>query len=117
GGAAGAEQPAKSSGRQERGRAERSGDPGAAPRGGGRPNPSGAGFREVRLNVGVRDGVDGEFVAQWLGSRLGLAAGDLGEVRVRERATFIDVPAGRVADAVAALTGLRFGGRDVVAAG
>ena len=70
---------------------------------------------EVYLNVGARDGVEGEFVAQWLQSRLGIRAADLGPMRVRDRSTFIAVPADRTADAIAALTGLRFGGRDVVA--
>lgn len=103
-------------GRQKR----RDSVPPAAPEGrggdreGGR-EPVGEGMREVYLNVGARDGVEPEFISQWLQSRLGMRAGEFGPVRVRDRSTFVDVPAERAADAICALTGLRFGGRDVIA--
>jgi ATP-dependent RNA helicase DeaD len=72
-------------------------------------------LRHVVLNVGVGDGVDGDFLGQWLQGRLALRASDFGAVRVRDRSTWIAVPADRVADAIGALNGLRFGGREVVA--
>jgi ATP-dependent RNA helicase DeaD len=70
-------------------------------------------LRHVVLNVGVGDGVDGDFLGQWLQGRLALRSSDFGAVRVRDRSTWIAVPADRVADAIGALNGLRFGGREV----
>ena len=70
-------------------------------------------LRHVVLNVGVGDGVDGDFLAQWLQGRLALRSSDFGAVRVRDRSTWIAVPADRVGDAIGALNGLRFGSREV----
>lgn len=78
-----------------------------------RCTPGGGELRPVLLNVGSRDGVDRDFLEQWLQGRLALRASDLGPVRVRDRSTTVLVPADRVADAIGALSGLRFGGREV----
>lgn len=80
-----------------------------------RRTPGGKELRPVLLNVGSHDGVDGDFLGQWLQGRLALRASDLGPVRVRERSTTVLVPVDRVADAIGALSGLRFGGREVQA--
>jgi ATP-dependent RNA helicase DeaD len=73
------------------------------------------GRRLLQLNVGAEDGVDGDFLAQWLRARLGLASGEIAPVEVRGHDTLLGVPSGRIEEAGAALGGLRFGGRDVVA--
>ncbi|MBN1771587.1 MAG: DEAD/DEAH box helicase [Deltaproteobacteria bacterium] len=72
-------------------------------------------LRPVLLNVGSYDGVDGDFLGQWLQGRLALRASELGPVRVRDRSATVSVPSDRVADAIGALSGLRFGGREVQA--
>jgi hypothetical protein len=76
---------------------------------------SGKELRSVLLNVGSYDGVDGDFLSQWLQGRLALRSSELGPVRVRERSTTVSVPSDRVGDAIGALSGLRFGGREVQA--
>jgi ATP-dependent RNA helicase DeaD len=76
---------------------------------------SGKELRPVLLNVGRYDGVDGDFLGQWLQGRLALRSSELGPVRVRDRSTTVLVPSDRVADTIGALSGLRFGGREVQA--
>jgi ATP-dependent RNA helicase DeaD len=68
-------------------------------------------LRTIFLNVGVADGVDGDFLGQWLQGRLALRASEFGPVKVRDRSTVVAIPVDRIADAVGALSGLRFGGR------
>ena len=70
-------------------------------------------MRNLFLTVGSADGVDGDFLSQWLQGRLALRSSDFGPVKVRDRSTVVGVPADRVADAIGALSGLRFGGRTV----
>jgi ATP-dependent RNA helicase DeaD len=68
-------------------------------------------LRTIFLNVGAADGVDGDFLGQWLQGRLALRASEFGPVKVRDRSTVVAIPVDRIADAVGALSGLRFGGR------
>ena len=70
-------------------------------------------MRNLFLTVGSSDGVDGDFLGQWLQGRLALRSSDFGPVQVRDRSTVVCVPVGRVNDAIGALSGLRFGGREV----
>ena len=67
----------------------------------------------TRCHHGSRDGVDGDFLGQWLQGRLALRSSDFGPVKVRDRSTVVTVPVDRIADAIGALSGLRFGGREV----
>ncbi len=72
------------------------------------------GFAQVFVNVGRRDGArPGDFERLLEGG--GLAPGDTGRIRVRERNTFVSVRKGVVDLAVAAFTGQVIGGRQVIA--
>jgi len=72
------------------------------------------GFAQVFVNVGRRDGARaGDFERLLEGG--GLALGDRGRIRVRERNTFVSVRKESIGLAVAAFEGKVIGGRQVIA--
>jgi ATP-dependent RNA helicase DeaD len=73
-----------------------------------------AGFAQVFVNVGRRDGArPGDFERMLAGG--GLARGDTGRIRVRERNTFVSVRKEVIDAAVAAFAGQVIGGRAIIA--
>src|SRR5262249_309521 len=88
----------------------RSTDPNAA----GRTGESDAGFVQLFVNVGRREGVlASDLQALWM--RRGLTGSDVGRIRVRDRMSFVSVKKAAFDEAVSALSGQVLGGRTVVA--
>jgi ATP-dependent RNA helicase DeaD len=58
------------------------------------------------LNVGKRDGLEGQDVSTLLASAAQLGTDDIGRIRIKERHTFVGVPSERTEFVISALTGL-----------
>jgi hypothetical protein len=58
------------------------------------------------LNVGKRDGLEGQDVSALLSSAAQLGTDDIGRVRIKERHTFVSVPSERTEFVISALSGL-----------
>jgi ATP-dependent RNA helicase DeaD len=58
------------------------------------------------LNVGKRDGLEGQDVSTLLASAAQLESDDIGRVRIKERHTFVSVPSERTDFVISALSGL-----------
>jgi hypothetical protein len=68
---------------------------------------------ELELSCGADDGVEADYLAQWLQSRLAMRVSELGPIRVHERRTIVTVPRERAGEASMMLSGLAFGDRKV----
>ncbi len=78
------------------------------------PKRSATDFLELFVNVGKREGVRPDDLQRLL-SEKGLSSDEIGQVRVRERMSYLNVAAGAFERAVAALSGQVLGGRTIVA--
>ncbi len=78
------------------------------------PTDDGAGFVQLFVNVGKRDGVRAADLQKLLSDR-GVVIDAMAGIRIRDRMTFVRVPKELFDDAVAALSGQVLGGRTVVA--
>jgi ATP-dependent RNA helicase DeaD len=58
------------------------------------------------LNVGKRDGLEGQDVSALLSSAAQLESDDIGRIRIKERHTFVGVPSERAEFVISALSGL-----------
>ena len=68
---------------------------------------------ELRLSCGSDDGVESDFLAQWLQSRLAMRVSELGPIEIGRSRTVITVPRERADEASLVLGGLTFGTRKV----
>jgi ATP-dependent RNA helicase DeaD len=95
----------------------------AAPAAPGEPNEQSdaraaedeAGFAQIFLNIGKRDGTKPSELQRILTDLGGIARVDTGRIRIRDRITFVSVKKELVEKAVAALAGQIVGGRSIVA--
>jgi ATP-dependent RNA helicase DeaD len=78
------------------------------------PSREAPGFLELFVNIGRREGVHTADLQQLLTGK-GIAEGDMGGIRVRDRMTFISVKKEALERVTAALAGQIIGGRTVVA--
>ncbi|MBI5162092.1 MAG: DbpA RNA binding domain-containing protein [Micrococcales bacterium] len=65
------------------------------------------------VNVGRRDGVRAAELARIVRERTGLADGDIGKVRVRQRHTFVGIRTDRLEHAMSTLAGTPWGDRTI----
>ncbi len=68
---------------------------------------------ELRLSCGSDDGVEADFLVQWLQSRLAMRISELGPIKIDRGRTVITVPKERADEARMILGGLTFGARKV----
>ena len=68
-------------------------------------------FTNVFLNVGRRDGLRTEDVQRLLADKAGLAEGDIGHIRLRDRITFVGIRREQCERAIKALVGTPVGER------
>ena len=75
--------------------------------------PDDPSFTNVFLNVGRRDGLRVEDVQRLLVEKAGLAEGDIGHVRLRDRITFVGIRKEHSERAIQAIVGVVVGDRTV----
>jgi ATP-dependent RNA helicase DeaD len=79
------------------------------------PEPSDAAFAQIFVNVGRRDGARAEDFQKLLEEGGGIPHAETGQIRVRDRMTFVSVRREHLDRAIAAFSGQVIGGRNVVA--
>jgi hypothetical protein len=81
----------------------------------GRPAPNDPSLSNIFLNVGRRDGVNPEELQKLLADAGGIPQSETGNIRVRDRITFVTVKKELADRAIQTLAGQVIGGRTVVA--
>ncbi|MBX3185440.1 MAG: DEAD/DEAH box helicase [Labilithrix sp.] len=109
--------PPSAAGRSEGARPRDAGRPRREPRGRTRDDeaPTDPSLANIFLNVGRRDGVSPEALQRLLAESAGIPESETGNIRVRDRITFVTVRKELAERAIRALAGQVVGGRTVVA--
>ena len=77
------------------------------------PNTDGSGFTQLFVSIGRSRRVFARELTELFVSRLHLEAGEIGDVRVFDKYSFVDIAAGRAAAAISSLSGTEVKGRPI----